>query len=217
MSAPDHQVQNSAIDRQLQMLGELAELGLEQARALDRKIKQTEPEPSLDELQAAALAYTRVSRAVRMAILLQSELMGRQAGQADERRKAQGQARAEHAGRAVDVIRRVTRAALPNDPFAVSSIAREAAERLETDAIYGDVMNLPVGEIVDLICTDLGLSPDWAALGREAWAEAEARSGAQGSPFVDGGVEREPIAPLYWRGEDPDKVFGPPVGRPDSS
>src|SRR5207244_1785388 len=63
-------------------------------------------------------------------------------------------------------------------------LAAEARERLEHDDIYGDVLARPVGEIIALICRDLGLSPDWSRLAEEAWAQEEIARGQAQSPFV---------------------------------
>ena len=63
------------IERQLQMLGELAELGLEVARIVERRAKAVEAGTSDADLQGVAMAYARVARAVRMTVLLQSRLI----------------------------------------------------------------------------------------------------------------------------------------------
>src|ERR1700754_5120523 len=62
-------------DRQLQILGELAEIGLEVARAVGAA-----PGPAGD----LALAYARVSRAVRLPLMLQSQLIEDAAADARE-------------------------------------------------------------------------------------------------------------------------------------
>jgi len=46
------------------------------------------------------------------------------------------------------------------------------------------VLTRPVGELIALICRDLGLSPDWSLLAEEAWAQAEIAGGEAQSPFV---------------------------------
>jgi hypothetical protein len=148
------------------------------------------------------LAFSRVSRAVRLAVLLQSELVkGRD--EAAEAEAAPDRGRQAHIGRAVRIVRRIARDHCRAEPFAVSAYAKEAAERLEDDDIYGLVQTRPVGELVALICRDLGLAPDWAALAGEAWAQAEIASGAAGSPFLDDK-------------DDPEDGPGAPVWRPRS-
>ena len=68
-SAPD--TADPLLQRQLRMLDELAEIGLDIARALEAQAKAAGPRVTND----IALAYTRVARAVRLAILLQSRLV----------------------------------------------------------------------------------------------------------------------------------------------
>ncbi|MGZ3280803.1 MAG: hypothetical protein ACXWKT_20555, partial [Caulobacteraceae bacterium] len=49
--------------RQLQLLGDLAEVGLEVARAVERRTREAGPE---DDLTRLAMAYSRTARAVRL-------------------------------------------------------------------------------------------------------------------------------------------------------
>src|ERR1700761_2821340 len=65
----------SRIERQLEMLGELAELGLEVAQIVERRAKAVDAGTSDADLQGVAMAYARVARAVRMTLLLQSRLI----------------------------------------------------------------------------------------------------------------------------------------------
>jgi hypothetical protein len=77
-----------------------------------------------------------------------------------------------HKARVEAIVGRVARAQF-GDGDDLDRIVAETAERLDDDDIYGDVLTRPVGELVALICRDLGLEPDWAQLGQEAWAQAE--------------------------------------------
>jgi hypothetical protein len=183
-------------ERQLARLDRLAEAGMEMIEALTAQAKGTGPKVVEGDL---ALAFSRVSRAVRMAVLLHEELTpGREDLQAAAQEAApeaakQAEARkAAHRDRAVRIVRRVAKDHCQREPFAVSVIAKEAAERLDDDDIYGLVASRPVGELVALICRDFGLEPDWDALAGEAWAQAEIESGAAGSPFLDEEAEPEP-------------------------
>jgi hypothetical protein len=172
----------SSAERPLQMLERLAEAGLEIALVLERRVKEAEPAAPLAELTAAAQAFDRVSRAVRLCLLLREELVKERQARAEA--GPQDAARKAHRDRALAVVRRVARDHCGHEPFAFSLIAKEAAERLDTDDIYGLVTRRPVGELVALICRDLGLDPDWDVLAEEAWAKAEAASGTPGSPFM---------------------------------
>ncbi len=189
MTDPDALPALPLIDRQLRMLGELAEIGLEQARALDRQVRRTDPEPSLDELQAAALAYARVSRAVRLTLVLQSKIVeaaeGAQAaaaGDADE--DAPSLPLDARKARVERVIERLAKAEHPRDEEEVDALVGEAAERLDDEDLYGDLLDRPMSEIVARLCKDLGLSPDWTELAEELWAKEEIASGGPGWPLA---------------------------------
>jgi len=59
------------LERQMEVLGRLAEVGLQVALAVER---QAQADPDGAALQAIALAYSRVSRAVRLTLALQGRL-----------------------------------------------------------------------------------------------------------------------------------------------
>ncbi len=63
---------------------------------------------------------------------------------------------------------------------AIQGAAREARERLEDEGLYPDLDDQPLSEIVDRICRDAGVSPDWAQLAEEDWARIEMVGGPQG-------------------------------------
>lgn len=115
------------IERQLQMLSRLAEAGLEIALVIQRKVEEAEAAESLAVLTAAAQAYDRVARAVRLAILLQNELIkGRPDPDHDRRRE-------QHRDRATHIVRRVARDHCDHDPFAVFGAARRSTRRRKGD------------------------------------------------------------------------------------
>ena len=161
------------LDRQLAKLDRLGDLGLEIAEALADQAKGGRMIVEGD----IALAYDRVARAVRMTVMLHSRLMQDLRRARDEAAAGPAPARGEQAKARKDqvarVVRRVAEGHEALDPFQVSWCAREASERLEHDDIYGPVMTLPVSELVQAICHDLGLTPDWARLADEAWAIEE--------------------------------------------
>ena len=178
--------------RQLQVLGELAEQGLEIGRVIEARAKAAQPGDGVD-LNALAMAHARVARAVRMGILLQSRLIAdMQAFEEHAARKAAARAAAQarrdpdyvHKARVEGIVERVAKAEFGDDEDEIDRLAAEASERLDDDDIYGEVLNRPIGELVALICRDLGLRPDWARLAEEAWAREEIESGAAGSPFA---------------------------------
>ena len=206
------------LERQLQMLGELAEMGLNVARAIERQAVQAGAETGVQDI---ALAYARASRAVRMTIALQAKLIG--ALQALEQRapfearwaEILGEAaRNDHPRRAriERIARRIIKAEHP-DQDQVERLADEAAERLDDQDLYGDVLSRPISEVVALICRDLGLSPDWPRLAQEAWALEEIAGGVPGWPLAEWAGKtaenrRPPAATApFW--------FKPPVTSPE--
>lgn len=173
-------------ERQIGRLDRMAEAGMEMIEALVAQARGSGPKVVDGDV---GLAFSRVSRAVRLSILLQNELAGRPDGPgADSEGEGapdEGRRRKDHADRAVQIVKRVARDHCEQPPYEVKAVVEEAAERLQNDDIYGLVASRPVGELVAMICEDLGLEPDWDALAAEAWAQAEIESGAKGSPFLD--------------------------------
>jgi hypothetical protein len=212
----------AVIVRQLQVLGELAELGLDIARAIARQAASQAPGEAPAETPPettrapqvvkgdVSLAYARVARAVRLTIALQSRLLQdlQALDEVVERHLNGGRSNAarERKARVRRILDRVIDAEV-GDAAEGDRLAGEVRERLENDDIYGDVLARPVGEIVAMICRDLGLSPDWIRLAEEAWAQDEIAGGQAGSPFIpprwrqpnplghDAATESDPMAP----------------------
>ncbi|CAN7241240.1 hypothetical protein LJR219_000959 [Phenylobacterium sp. LjRoot219] len=198
------------IERQLWVLGRLAEAGLNVALAIERQATAAAPPHAAEAPEAAeppatpapgpvvqgdvALAYARASRAVRLTVALQARLIKdlqaldeaavrlRRGEQVEAERERQTLETARKA-RVERIVERVIRAEL-SDEDEVDRLAEAAWERLDHDEIYGDLLAQPVGEIIARVCRDLGLSPDWSRLAEEAWAREEIDSGALGSPFL---------------------------------
>jgi hypothetical protein len=200
------------MERQLAVLGRLAEAGLNLAIEIEQQA--TTDGPAKLSAGEAALAYARVSRAVRLTLALQSkavadlraldEVLGRyragdqqRAGMAEEARKARVQR----------IIERVIGEEVADDDKA-DRLAEEAYERLEHDDIYGDLGRFTPGEIVARVCGDLGLSPDWSRWAAEAWAQEE--GGAAGSAFTLLNGTGPPAAPAAADPTDP-RPRGPDV------
>jgi hypothetical protein len=190
------------LERQLQMLGELAEIGLELARAVEAEAKG--PDANLDR---AMLAYSRVARAVRQTIMLQSRLIQGPPGE-DEAAERPAALRAEVKARIGRIVRRVIEGG-PETPEGMERLKAEAAERLEAEA-FGDVLERPVVEIIAEICKHLGLKPDWAGLVDEInAAETLAAYGSE-----DGTPDKDDTVRLWWLYPDGPR---PARGRRDGS
>jgi hypothetical protein len=184
--------------RRLEMLGELAELGLDVARAVERQAS----DPSAPRVVQGdvALAYARVSRAVRLTLMLQARLI--------EDMKAASAAETEAAAepdrlspeyrrkaRVERIVERLAETEHPDDEDRVTELIVEAGERLDDEDLYGDLLERPVSELVARICKDLGLEPDWAELAEELWAVREVESGDVGWPLA-----RQTTSPTLQRG-----------------
>ena len=81
-------------------------------------------------------------------------------------------------------------ALLPGEDRDAEAITRlrdactEARERLADEDLYGDLSTAPLSEIVERICRDVGLSPNWARLAEEHWAQAELSAGEAVPPLA---------------------------------
>jgi hypothetical protein len=190
------------VERQLQVLGRLAEIGLAIATALEQQVTAKGAAAPAGE---AALAYARVSRAVRLTVALQSSVLqdlqalDRAAGSrlyeqgCKAERDQQRRARA-HRDRVARVLDRVIEGEAASEAEG-ERLAAAAYERLEHDDIYGDLATRSVSEIIDLVCRDLGLAPDWVSLAEEAWAKQEIETRTAAAPLAAlGGHDPPPDA-----------------------
>jgi hypothetical protein len=172
------------VERQLQVLGRLAEAGLEIAVALEAQAKGGAVVVEGD----VAMAYARVARAVRQTIMLQSRLI--------EALRDQEAARANRKAAAKASAARIVRGAIEDDRGADEERAErlrgEAVERLR-DEDFADLTARPFAEVVADICRDLGLSPDGLALAETCFAAEAALYGRPGeassAPHAPEGVE----------------------------
>jgi hypothetical protein len=163
------------------MLTELAEIGMTIARAAG----QWALEPGEGEAEHVrphgfrgdpGLVYSRVARAVRLTLMLQTRLLKDlpALGRAETlARMGAEQSRRERAHRlTVRAIR-----AEHDEADAVEHLSDEAWERLRDEDLSDDVGTRPFGEVVARICRDLGLSPDWGA-----WASPLPSSSGEAQP-----------------------------------
>jgi hypothetical protein len=197
-AAPSPDWARALADRQLAVLGDLAELGLDVARTIERQSSASAARDAAAEVQGMGLAYARVARAVRLTIALQSkrieDLQALEArAQADE---DETEAYEElltpinvRKARVSRIVERVAEAEYENEGAdaaddALDRLLTEADERLDDEDVYGDLLERPMSEIVARLCRDLGLSPDWAALSDELWAREEIDSGPPGAPLA---------------------------------
>ncbi len=171
-------------ERQIDYLGDVAESGVEIARQVARIAKDAW---DVDGVHTAALAHSRVARAVRLTVMLQAKLIkaleDRDAHRADLASSDADDERQEKQARTIRIVERVAEQD-DRDRDEVDRLVRETAERLDTDDIY-KLLDRPLSELIAMICKDLGLDPDWPRLAQEAWAQAEMASGGVGWPLAD--------------------------------
>ena len=193
-------------EQRLRLLAELAEIGMDMARTLQRRaleqaagdeVLTTQPGELGDDL---GLAFSRVARAVRLTLAL--EVRFEQDRQAREAPRLEAEAR-EAGARSVRgcINKHIVRDAIAQAIEAeivdggrdedyedgregeVERLFAGLRERLdgERDAAFAD---RPIGEVVAMICRDLGLTPDWSLWEDEDWATEEAQRRPPGSPFA---------------------------------
>jgi len=186
---PDAARRRALLDRQLERLDQLIAAGMDLVQGL---AAQAEGGPKVVEGDVA-LAYSRVSRSVRMAMLLQTRLAAEPEAEAAAEPKTtyftwlepensiaeRTAARKERVEQIVEDLARREQ----GDDEAAERMAREAAERLERDDLYGEVLTRPISELVFEICRDLNLAPDWPRLARQPWARREMADGKAGAPL----------------------------------
>jgi hypothetical protein len=188
--------ERALLDRQLERLDELADMGMALAREIQRRATTAAPDADITH---AAIDFARVSRAVRMTLALQSKLVrdfktpikaGPAGADNDDGAKDfalywdDGEPMNPAAERAV--LRETVR-----DLAEDRGLDREAMERLEVEAIeqyerddlyprYPAPGNVRFHQMVGLICEALGLKPTDPDLPRAA---------AGGGPLADPGFE----------------------------
>ena len=174
------------IEPQMRILGRLSEIGLDVAETVGRQARGEVEAPPKGDL---SLAFARASRAVRLTVALQQKLIdglaALEAGVIPGAGKTAQNPDPDYTlkARVERIIERAAEAEHEDDAVHVDALLREAGERLDDIDLYGDLLDRPISEIVARIGADLGLTPDWSRMARDAWAQAEAASGDPGAPL----------------------------------
>jgi hypothetical protein len=199
-------------DRQLDRLDRLAEMGMALAEAICRQgLAEADEAPAerrLAALNAAAMAYARAARVVRLTLALQSRLA--EASDAADKQPDgpisysvrwvddNTVPRARQRARVEGLVKHVAEGAAM-DAERAERLAAEAAEKLKDEDLYADLLDRPISEILARICHDLGLDPDWDGLAQEPWAQEEIASGAPGWPlWAAGRADAAPPPSQAW-------------------
>jgi hypothetical protein len=213
------------LDRQLYIVGELVEGGFEIAQAIRRQASD-ETAPKVVQGDIAA-AHACVSKAVRLSLMLQTDMIQNLArmtsvvsnpafSAATNTEAARPRLEAQRKARAHRVVARIARAEKP-DAEVAERLVREARERLERGDAFAHVLSLPFSEIIALICKDLGLDPDWPALAQEAWALEEIATGAPGAPLAAVMAARGPPGAWADHRPEPGGAADSPLFRPHAA
>jgi len=204
----------------LRLLRELAEIGMKLARAL-------EPAPAAAEKgRDPADAFARLSRAIRLTLTLEAKtdeaLRDLKSGVVRKRKKEAKRAARRHEAaaakeaeeRAVKVRELVAEAAEFEIADAYEFAGRYYAlrERLDEDSAYKDLSERPLREIVERLCKDLMISPDWSRWDGEGWTRQE------GAPKrTRYSIFNQPSAVPLLEDDDPDEPEAEPrPGRPQN-
>jgi hypothetical protein len=202
------------LDRQLERLDHLADMGMDIAGAVHRRAMAAEADGEPDaDITHAAIDFARVSRAVRMTLALQSKLVrdfktpikATSAGADNDDDgepvewevvwEAEPPTRDQQRAKTLRVVRGIGE----DDGLDAETVERldaEARERLERDDIYAKIATRRFSEVVADICRDLGLEPDWSRLAEADWAQAEVLTGKVGWPLAAQRAAARSVAPL---------------------
>lgn len=149
-------------ERHARALGELTELGLALARRLAAR---AEDAATLEEAQVLALAFHRVSRAVRLTVALEAKTQrDRRRTESEDRMAAAEDRRLGLKTRKAQVRAALVREVLAeSDEDEVEDLIEDLDERLEEDALYDDFLGDPLELRIARIREDLGLGASPAA------------------------------------------------------
>ena len=176
------------------------ELAAESALAMLQKITENTVAERTDPQADAGLAYSRISKALRQALMLHAkfeedsyktqqeraaEAAARQAKEAQRAAAIQAGAKAKQKRQVEQAVKIAMEAELARDgeAFDYGGVYGELLERLDDYDDYSDFGNKPVSETVESICKVLGLTFDPALWEDEPWAIEEAK--AEDSPAAD--------------------------------
>jgi hypothetical protein len=222
--APDDPEGRAAarMTRQLAMLQELAEIGMQIARAVrDEALVRAELDeaapkpPSRFGSSDLGLVYSRIARAVRQTLALQirvAEDIEKVRVQGEQRRVAairwsMEERQTEIRGYVAEAIE-AEAVELKKPEREIERLLDDLDERLEAGD-YDDVLDdAPIGELVARICADLGVIPDWDLWDDHAWAIEHLKARDPGDIGADRWRHLETADP------PPPDATGPP---PDSS
>ena len=215
----DEPPQDAAGDRtaqRLAMLRELAEIGMRLARGVERRAE--EPEAARSDV---GLVFSRIARAVRQTLALEARLEAELQVRAREEEGAAHDLRVRQAYAPISqrshLVRRAVGQAIEADADAddEDEDRREQLfdaldEQLDDREDDADYLDRPIGELVALICKELGVRADLSLWEDEAWAREEAAARPEPPPDPS----REPETGREAPGDAPPTAHLAPTGAP---
>jgi hypothetical protein len=205
-------------ERRLRILEELTEIGMALARALRHRMPVCEMDPALTHDPAESFA--RISRAIRLTLTLEAkteqELADLKAGivrqreekrvQAVERaRVAAEEASEARQSRARELVGAVVESEC-GDYEEWSVVMTALDERTDEDEVYKNCGEWPLRELVERLCKDLDLHPDWSHWTGDGWDEHYSLVRGKLNPF-----NNPSRRPLVWAYDEPQCDKRPPV------
>lgn len=192
-------------EERLAFLRELTEIGMELARGLREQAASgvADPKPG----KSPAETFDRLSRAIRLTITLEAKtdeaLSDLKAGVVRERQgrrikaaeQAESDAKTKHGVRSHQAFCRVLTVidAESQDEEDFDGLIEALNERLAEDPAYEDFGERPLREVVERLCRDLGLNPDWSRWAGEDWDDEVLAATPNANPFV-----RPSRRPVVW-------------------
>jgi hypothetical protein len=210
-------------ERRLRILQDLTDLGMRLTRIVVEQAEAAGVAPAADEDVADAPVapranpandFARLSRAVRLTVNLEARadetLRALLAGDAPAR-EARRQARERRETAQADTRRKAARDRVETLVMEVIDREAETAEdyvdledalrqRIEHDEAYEGLEDLPLGAVVERLCEDLRLTPDWRRWTGLGWIEDNPRLRPRRSPF-----NRKSRKPIEDDDEPPDR------------
>jgi len=176
-------------ERRLRLLEELAEIGMELARALKPGAEPDKTTASEAPGKDPAAAFAPLSRAIRLTLALEArtdqDLRDLKAGVSRARKEARAKAAHDCGAREQQVRELVLNVAERECESleAFDDIEEALQERLDYDEAYNESGQRPVRQTVERLCKDLGLTPDWSRWAGEGWAYEDIPTRPRFSPF----------------------------------
>jgi len=224
--APDQTARHRAA------LQELAEIGMDLARALRRQVVEAAAvDGGAPAVPAAgggdpALAFSRLARAVRLTLALEARVA--EVGRAAEAERAARRADRRIRGLIIkDEVQAIAREAIEaagrerGAEVDVERLLADLDERLEDTDEADGFADLPVGALVARICRDLGVAFDadaWDEDGDEPWDddddEGDGDEGEDDDPWARDQPAAPPDGPGAWAGGGRAGTRRPPDGLP---